>query len=174
MCIRDSLYAALGVMANAQGSMNNFTFGDAANQYYETICGGSGATAEAPGTGAIHTHMTNSRLTDPEILERRFPVRVEAFAVRHGSGGAGANPGGDGALRRIRFLAPMEAALLSTRRDHAPQGIAGGGPALPGRQRWITADGEVRVLDGCFSIEVQSGDVVEIETPGGGGFGPAA
>ncbi|HEX5775635.1 MAG TPA: hydantoinase B/oxoprolinase family protein, partial [Caulobacteraceae bacterium] len=107
----DALYAALGVMANAQGSMNNFTFGDAANQYYETLCGGSGATAEAPGTGAIHTHMTNSRLTDPEILERRFPVRVETFAVRHGSGGAGANPGGDGAVRRIRFLAPMEAAL---------------------------------------------------------------
>ena len=101
-------------------------------------------------------------------------MRVEAFAVRHGSGGAGANPGGDGAVRRIRFLAPMEAALLSTRRQHAPQGIAGGGPALPGRQRWIKADGEVRVLDGCFSIEVEPGDVVEIETPGGGGFGPAA
>jgi 5-oxoprolinase (ATP-hydrolysing) len=170
----DALYAALGVMANAQGSMNNFTFGDAANQYYETICGGSGATADAPGTSAIHTHMTNSRLTDPEILERRFPVRVEAFAVRHGSGGAGANPGGDGAVRRIRFLAPMEAALLSTRRDHAPQGIAGGGPALAGRQRWIRTNGEVQQLDGCFSVEVQPGDVIEIETPGGGGYGPVA
>jgi 5-oxoprolinase (ATP-hydrolysing) len=170
----DALYAALGVMANAQGSMNNFTFGDATNQYYETICGGSGATADAPGTSAIHTHMTNSRLTDPEILERRFPVRVEAFAVRHGSGGAGAQAGGDGAIRRIRFLAPIEAALLSTRREHAPQGVAGGQPAKPGSQRWITADGAVKVLDGCFSIEVQPGDVVEIETPGGGGFGPAA
>ncbi|MGE5565055.1 MAG: hydantoinase B/oxoprolinase family protein, partial [Parcubacteria group bacterium] len=169
----DALYAALGVMANAQGSMNNFTFGDAANQYYETLCGGSGATASAAGTSAIHTHMTNSRLTDPEILERRFPVRVEAFAVRHGSGGAGANPGGDGAIRRVRFLAPLEAALLSTRRDHAPQGIAGGGPALPGRQRWIGAGGEVKELDGCFSVEVRPGDVIEIETPGGGGYGPA-
>jgi 5-oxoprolinase (ATP-hydrolysing) len=170
----DALYAALGVMANAQGSMNNFTFGDEEKQYYETICGGSGATAEAAGTSAIHTHMTNSRLTDPEILERRFPVRVEAFAVRHGSGGAGANPGGDGAIRRVRFLAPMEAALLSTRRLHAPQGIAGGGPALPGTQRWITAGGEVKSLEGCFSIEVQPGDVIEIETAGGGGFGPVA
>jgi 5-oxoprolinase (ATP-hydrolysing) len=170
----DALYAALGVMANAQGSMNNFTFGDEAKQYYETICGGSGATADAAGTSAIHTHMTNSRLTDPEILERRFPVRVEAFAVRHGSGGKGANLGGDGAIRRIRFLAPMEAALLSTRREHAPQGLKGGGPALPGTQRWITADGEVKSLEGCFSIEVQPGDVIEIETAGGGGFGPVA
>ncbi len=171
--IVDALYAALGVMANAQGSMNNFTFGDEQRQYYETLCGGAGATAAAPGTSAIHTHMTNSRLTDPEILERRFPVRVETFAVRRGSGGSGANPGGDGAVRRIRFLAPMEAALLSTRRTHAPQGLAGGGPAQPGSQRLITADGEVKKLDGCFSITVQPGDAVEIETPGGGGFGPA-
>jgi 5-oxoprolinase (ATP-hydrolysing) len=118
--------------------------------------------------------MTNSRLTDPEILERRFPVRVEAFAVRHGSGGKGAHPGGDGAIRRIRFLAPMEAALLSTRREHAPQGIAGGGPAQVGTQRWITADGGLRELPGCFSVTVEPGDVIEIETPGGGGFGPAA
>jgi 5-oxoprolinase (ATP-hydrolysing) len=117
--------------------------------------------------------MTNSRLTDPEILERRFPVRVEAFSVRRGSGGAGARRGGDGAVRRIGFLAPMEAALLSTRREHAPQGLAGGGPALPGRQRLIAATGEVKDLPGCFSITVQPGDVIEIETPGGGGFGRA-
>ncbi len=168
----DALYAALGVMANAQGSMNNFTFGDADNQYYETICGGAGATADAPGASAIHTHMTNSRLTDPEILERRYPVRVEAFAVRHGSGGAGAQKGGDGAVRRIRFLAPMEAALLSSRREHAPQGIAGGEPGKPGAQRLLRQDGAVKVLDGCFSIAVQPGDAIEIETPGGGGFGP--
>jgi 5-oxoprolinase (ATP-hydrolysing) len=161
-------------MANAQGSMNNFTFGDDDRQYYETICGGSGATASAPGTGAVHSHMTNSRLTDPEILERRFPVRVEAFAIRKGSGGAGAQPGGDGALRRIRFLAPMEAALLSSRREHAPQGLAGGGPALPGRQRLIEAGGAARELPGCFSVRVQAGDVIEIETPGGGGFGRAS
>ncbi|MFN3582485.1 hydantoinase B/oxoprolinase family protein [Phenylobacterium sp.] len=167
----DALYAALGVMANAQGSMNNFTFGDAARQYYETICGGAGATAEADGASAVHTHMTNSRLTDPEILERRFPVRLERFGVRAGSGGAGARRGGDGAIRRIRFLAPMEAALLSSRREHAPQGLAGGGPAQPGRQRLIRNSGEVSELPGCFSVTVELGDVIEIETPGGGGFG---
>jgi 5-oxoprolinase (ATP-hydrolysing) len=117
--------------------------------------------------------MTNSRLTDPEILERRFPVRVEAFAVRRGSGGAGAHRGGDGSVRRMRFLAPMEAALLSTRREFAPQGVAGGAAGLAGRQRLITGEGAVKELSGCFSIAVQPGDVIEIETPGGGGFGPA-
>ena len=167
----DALYAAIGAMANSQGSMNNFTFGDDQKQYYETICGGAGATATKAGTSAVHTHMTNSRLTDPEILERRFPVRVEHFGVRHGSGGDGAHPGGDGAIRRLRFLAPMEAALLSTRRSHSPQGICGGGAALAGRQRLIAASGGVKELPGCFSITVRPGDVVEIETPGGGGFG---
>ena len=169
--IVDALYAALGVMANAQGTMNNFTFGDEARQYYETLCGGAGATASSPGASAVHTHMTNSRLTDPEILERRFPVRLEAFAVRRGSGGAGAMAGGDGARRRIRFLERMEAALLSTRRIFAPQGIEGGESAQPGRSRLIEAGGAVRELAGCFSIEVQPGDAIEIETPGGGGFG---
>jgi 5-oxoprolinase (ATP-hydrolysing) len=169
--IVDALYAALGVMANAQGTMNNFTFGDEDRQYYETICGGAGATARAGGAGAVHTHMTNSRLTDPEILERRFAVRVEAFAVRAGSGGGGAQAGGDGALRRIRFLAPMEAALLSTRRRHAPQGVKGGGPGLAGTQRLLRADGAVKELPGCFSLMVQPGDAIEIQTPGGGGFG---
>ncbi|MFI4973478.1 MAG: hydantoinase B/oxoprolinase family protein [Caulobacterales bacterium] len=169
--IVDAIYAALGVMANSQGSMNNLTFGDAERQYYETICGGAGATARAAGASAVHTHMTNSRLTDPEILERRFPVRLEAFAIRRGSGGAGRNAGGDGAVRRLRFLAAMDVALLSTRRDHAPQGVAGGRPALPGSQRLIGAGGSVKELPGCFSIEAEPGDVVEIETPGGGGFG---
>jgi 5-oxoprolinase (ATP-hydrolysing) len=169
----DALYAALGVMANAQGSMNNFTFGDADRQYYETLCGGAGATANAAGASAVHTHMTNSRLTDPEILERRFPVQVERFAIRRGSGGAGAQPGGDGVVRRIRFLAPMQAALLASRREHAPQGLAGGGPALPGRQRLLAADGRARELPGCFSVEVRPGEAIEIETPGGGGFGAA-
>jgi len=169
----DALYAALGVMANSLGTMSNFTFGDEQRQYYETICGGSGATAHAPGTSAVHTHMTNSRLTDPEILERRFPVRVESFGVRHGSGGAGANRGGDGSIRRVRFLSNMEAALLSSRREHAPQGLAGGGPALPGAQRLIAASGEVTDLPGCFALDVQAGDMIEIETPGGGGYGPA-
>ena len=169
----DALYAALGVMANSQGTMNNFTFGDEARQYYETICGGAGATARAPGASASQTHMTNSRLTDPEILERRFPVRLETFAIRRGSGGAGAMAGGDGAIRRVRFLEPMEAALLSTRRDHAPQGIAGGQGAKPGLSRLMETGGAVRELSGCFSIRVQPGDIVEIQTPGGGGFGPA-
>ena len=170
----DALYAALGVMANSLGTMSNFTFGDDTRQYYETICGGSGATAAAPGASACHTHMTNSRLTDPEILERRFPVRVEHFGVRAGSGGLGAEAGGDGAIRRIRFLAPMEAALLSSRRQHAPQGLAGGGPALCGAQRLIAASGAVTELPGCFAVNVQAGDMIEIETPGGGAFGPAS
>ncbi|MDB5419341.1 MAG: 5-oxoprolinase, partial [Phenylobacterium sp.] len=169
----DALHAALGVMANSQGTMNNLTFGDEARQYYETICGGAGATATGAGESAVHTHMTNSRLTDPEILERRFAVHIEAFGVRHGSGGAGAQRGGDGAVRRIRFLAPMEAALLSSRREHAPQGLAGGAPALAGAQRLIRADGAVTKLAGCFSVRVAAGDVIEIETPGGGGFGSA-
>jgi 5-oxoprolinase (ATP-hydrolysing) len=167
----DALYAALGVMANSLGTMSNFTFGDAQRQYYETICGGAGATAHAPGASAVHTHMTNSRLTDPEILERRFPVRVESFGVRRGSGGAGARRGGDGAIRRIRFLADMEAALLSSRRQHAPQGLAGGEPALPGAQRLIAASGTVTDLPGCFALDVHAGDMIEIETPGGGGYG---
>ena len=170
----DALYSALGVMANSQGTMSNFTFGDPARQYYETICGGVGATAAGDGASAVHSHMTNSRLTDPEILERRFPVRVERFGVRAGSGGDGAHRGGDGAIRRIQFLAPMEAALLSTRRDHAPQGIAGGGNARPGRQALITAAGAIEALPGCFSVTVRTGDVIEIETPGGGGFGAAS
>jgi 5-oxoprolinase (ATP-hydrolysing) len=170
----DALFAALGVMANAQGTMNNFTFGDDQRQYYETLCGGAGATTDAPGASAVHSHMTNSRLTDPEILERRFPVRVERFAVRRGSGGAGAQAGGDGVTRRIRFLAPMQAALLSTRREHAPQGLVGGDPGLPGCQRLLGADGAVTELAGCFSLEVRPGEAIEIETPGGGGFGPAA
>jgi len=169
----DALYAALGVMANAQGTMNNFTFGDDERQYYETLCGGAGATVEAAGASAVHTHMTNSRLTDPEILERRFPVRLELFTVRRGSGGRGRNPGGDGVVRRLRFLAPMQAGLLSSRRIHAPEGLAGGGAGLPGRQRLLAADGTARELPGCFSLEAQPGEAIEIETPGGGGFGPA-
>ena len=117
--------------------------------------------------------MTNSRLTDPEILERRFPVRLESFAIRRGSGGGGRHAGGDGAIRRLRFLAPMTAGLLATRRDHAPQGLAGGGPGQPGLQRIVRADGAVEALPGCFSVEAQAGDVIEIETPGGGGYGRA-
>ena len=170
----DALYEALGVLANSQGTMNNFTFGDAGRQYYETLCGGAGASARADGGSAVHTHMTNSRLTDPEILERRFPVRVESFAVRTGSGGAGRRRGGDGAVRRIRFLESMEAALLSTRRTFAPQGVGGGDAAKLGRERLIRADGAVMDLPGCFNVTVQPGDAIEIRTPGGGGFGDPA
>ena len=169
----DALYDALGVMAHSQGSMNNFTFGNDEAQYYETLCGGVGATARAPGASAVHSHMTNSRLTDPEILERRFPVRVEAFAVRRGSGGTGAHPGGDGAVRRIRFLAPLQAALLSSRRVHAPRGLSGGGDGVVGSQRLIATDGTVKELPGCFAVDVRPGEIIEIHTPGGGGFGAA-
>ena len=170
----DALYEALGVMANAQGTMNNFTFGDEQRQYYETLCGGAGATARAPGASAVHSHMTNSRLTDPEILERRFAVRLDQFGVRRGSGGAGAHAGGDGIVRRLRFLAPMQAALLSTRRLTAPQGLARGGAALPGHQSLITAAGEAKDLPGCFSLRAAAGEAIEILTPGGGGCGSAA
>ena len=151
--------------------MNNFTFGDEDRQYYETLCGGAGASAKAPGASGIHTHMTNSRLTDPEILERRFPVRVERFGLRHGSGGAGAHKGGDGIVRRIRFQEPMQAALLSTRREHPPRGIEGGGDALSGRQSLIGPEGHAKAIPGCFSLNLAAGEAIEIQTPGGGGFG---
>jgi 5-oxoprolinase (ATP-hydrolysing) len=169
----DALYQALGVLAGSQGTMNNLTFGDATAQYYETICGGAGASARADGASAVHTHMTNSRLTDPEILERRFPVRLESFAVRAGSGGAGEHRGGDGTVRRLKFLAPMQVSLLSSHRLHGPRGVAGGADAAPGAQRIIRADGSIEELDGRFSLYVAQGDAIEIETPGGGGFGPA-
>ncbi len=172
--IVDALYMALGVLANSEGSMNNFTFGDAQRQYYETLCGGAGASARADGASAIHTHMTNSRLTDPEILERRFPVRVERFGIRHGSGGDGAHRGGDGLIRRIRFLEPMQAALLSTRRENAPRGIEGGGDALGGRQSLIDTRGHAKAIPGCFSLDLAVGEAIEIETPGGGGYGRKA
>ncbi len=168
--IVDALFAATGTLAAAQGTMNNFTFGDAHKQYYETICGGAGAGPGFDGRSAIHTHMTNSRLTDPEVLESRFAVRVEHHRVRHGSGGAGRWRGGDGSVRCVRFLAPMEAALLSSRRHHAPPGLNGGGDGAPGTQRLIRADGLVQDLEGCFQVQVRPGDCIEISTPGGGGF----
>ncbi len=169
--IVDALYMALGVLTNSEGSMNNFTFGDESRQYYETLCGGAGASHRAPGASAIHTHMTNSRLTDPEILERRFPVRVERFGIRHGSGGEGLHKGGDRLVRRIRFLEPRWSALLSTRRDNPPRGIEGGGDALGGRQSLISATGHAKAIPGCFSLDIEAGEAIEIETPGGGGYG---
>ncbi|MHA1114470.1 MAG: hydantoinase B/oxoprolinase family protein, partial [Alphaproteobacteria bacterium] len=170
-CIVDALYGALGVMAAAQGTMNNFTFGDDRYQYYETIAGGSGAGDGFDGCSAVQTHMTNSRLTDPEVLEWRFPVLVESFALRPGSGGAGRWRGGDGAVRRIRFRAPMTAAILSNRRRTRPFGLAGGGPGKPGRNAVERADGTIEELGPTAVVRVGPGDVFVIETPGGGGFG---
>ncbi|MDX1594105.1 MAG: hydantoinase B/oxoprolinase family protein [Gammaproteobacteria bacterium] len=168
----DALYGALGVLAAAQGTMNNFTFGNDRHQYYETLCGGAGAGDGFAGCDAVHTHMTNSRLTDPEVLEWRFPVRVEAFSIRRGSGGAGRWCGGNGVVRRIRFLEPMTAAILSNRRRIAPHGLAGGEPGEPGRNYVIRADGRVEALPGTAQVELDTGDQFVVETPGGGGYGP--
>jgi len=176
--IANALFGALGVMAAAQGTMNNLSFGDSRHQYYETICGGCGAGRQLDGVGfagasAVQSHMTNSRLTDPEILEERFPVRLESFALRRGSGGSGRWPGGDGVVREIRFLEPMTAAILSGSRQVAPFGLAGGGPGQPGRNRWIGADGREQELGGSIELAVEAGDRLIIETPGGGGYGKA-
>jgi 5-oxoprolinase (ATP-hydrolysing) len=167
----DALYGALGALAASQGTMNNFTFGDELRQYYETICGGAGAGPSFDGAAVVQTHMTNSRLTDPEVLETRFPVLVESFAVRRGSGGAGAHRGGDGATRRVRFRAPMMAAMLSNRRATAPFGLNGGGAGASGANRIERNDGRVENLSATAKTEMQPGDVFVIETPGGGGFG---
>ncbi|HSZ11030.1 MAG TPA: hydantoinase B/oxoprolinase family protein, partial [Rhizomicrobium sp.] len=169
----DALFGALGVMAAAQGTMNNLTFGNARHQYYETICGGAGAGPDFDGASAVHTHMTNSRLTDPEILEARYPVIVEEFAMRHGSGGRGAHSGGDGVMRRITFREAMNVAILSTRRETVPFGLKGGNAGAPGKNALVRTDGSLVALDGCDEIEVAAGDSIIIETPGGGGFGPA-
>jgi 5-oxoprolinase (ATP-hydrolysing) len=167
----DALYAALGVMAAAQGTMNNFTFGNDLYQYYETICGGSGAGSNFPGTDAVQTHMTNSRLTDPEILEWRFPVLLEDFRLRSHSGGMGQYNGGNGVIRRIQFREPMTAAILAGRRQTQPFGIQGGAAALAG-ENWVErADGTIVDLPGQASVAMQPGDIFVIATPGGGGYG---
>jgi len=171
--VTDCLYGALGVLAASQGTMNNFTFGDDEHQYYETISGGSGAGPGFDGTDAVQTHMTNSRLTDPEVLEWRFPVRLESFRIRRGSGGAGQHRGGDGVERRLRFLKPMTAVMLANHRRVAPFGVAGGDPAAVGRN-WIErAHGGTDEFAAAFSTAVQRDDVIVIETPGGGGYGKA-
>ncbi|GGZ00412.1 hydantoinase B/oxoprolinase family protein [Pseudoduganella plicata] len=170
-CITNALYGALGVMAASQGTMNNFTFGSSRYQYYETISGGSGAGDGYDGTDVVQTNMTNSRLTDPEILEFRFPVRLDGYAIRAGSGGAGRWHGGNGGIRRVRFLEPMTAAILSNNRLHAPFGMAGGQPGATGRNRVERADGSVDELGHIGKTEMAPGDVFVIETPGGGGYG---
>ncbi|NES17577.1 MAG: 5-oxoprolinase [Symploca sp. SIO3E6] len=169
--IVDALYGALGVMAASQGTMNNFTFGNNRYQYYETICGGSGAGTNFNGTDAVHTHMTNSRLTDPEVLETRYPVQVESFSLRPDSGGKGQYTGGDGVIRRIRFLEPMTANILSSHRLIPPFGLNGGEAGLVGCNRIQRGDGTQENLDSTATVQMQPGDVFVIETPGGGGFG---
>jgi len=170
-CVTDALYGALGVMAGAQGTMNNFTFGNERYQYYETIAGGSGAGPAFDGTDVVQTHMTNSRLTDPEVLEWRFPVLLESFEIRAGSGGAGRHRGGNGAVRRVRFLEPMTAAILSNRRRVPPYGMHGGSPGAPGHNYVLRAGGGTLELGPTDRTEMTIDDVFVVETPGGGGYG---
>lgn len=169
--VTDALFAATGRLAPSQGTMNNFTFGNERHQYYETIAGGSGAGPDHDGTSAVQTHMTNSRLTDPEILETRLPVRLDQFAIRGASGGQGAHAGGDGVIRAITFLEPMRANILANRRRVPPRGIRGGGDAQPGRNWVERTDGTAEILSATASADVAPGDRFVIETPGGGGFG---
>jgi 5-oxoprolinase (ATP-hydrolysing) len=167
----NALFGALGTIACSQATMNNFIFGDDKRQYYETICGGTGAGPGFDGTSAIHSHMTNTRMTDPEVLELRYPVRLERFEIRHGSGGNGQWRGGDGAIRCIRFLEPMTAVIVASRRNVAPFGLAGGEDGAVGRQWVERTDGMHEILTGTDSAELQAGDMFVIETPGGGGYG---
>ena len=184
-CITNALFGALGVLASSQGTMNNFTFGNERHQYYETISGGSGAgirdlaaAADSKegfdGTDVVQTHMTNSRLTDPEVLEFRFPVRLESYSIRYGSGGRGRWHGGNGGIRRVRFLEPMTASILSNNRTVAPFGLAGGEPGKAGRNTVERSDGRIEELTHIGSVPMGVGDVFVIETPGGGGFGSPA
>lgn len=170
-CITDALYGALGIMAAAQGTMNNFTFGNGQYQYYETICGGAGAGANFDGQSAVQTHMTNSRLTDPEVLESRYPVQVESFSIRQGSGGKGQHKGGDGVVRKIRFTEPMNASILSNHRIVAPFGLHGGEDGMVGRNWVERSNGTIEELGATASVQLEKGDVIVIETPGGGGCG---
>lgn len=170
-CITDTLYGALGVIASAQGTMNNFVYGNDVYQNYETICGGTGAGPDFNGTDAVHSHMTNTRLTDIEVLENRFPVRVEEFSIRRGSGGEGAHTGGAGIVRKMRFLEGMTATILSSHRHTDPYGLKGGGPGKRGNNTVVRTDGSVDQLRGNDETEMSPGDVFVIETPGGGGFG---
>lgn len=174
--VTSALFLALGVQAAAQSTMNNTTFGNARYQYYETICGGTGAGRLSDGTGyagtsGVHSHMTNSRLTDPEVLEWRLPVLLDEFRIRRGSGGAGRFPGGDGVTRRIRFLEPMTVAILAGHRVVPPPGLEGGAPGGLGCTRILRADGTVETLASADRRELGPGDSFWLETPGGGGYG---
>ncbi len=171
MFIADALFSALGTLGGSQGTMNNLTFGNERYQYYETICGGTGAGDGFDGTDAVHSHMTNTRITDPEVLEHRYPVVLEEFSIMKGSGGRGRFTGGNGVRRIIRFNEPMTVSIISEHRKVPPLGICGGGPGALGRNTIIRKDGTHIPLDGCGSMEVDEGDLIRIETPGGGGFG---
>jgi 5-oxoprolinase (ATP-hydrolysing) len=174
--VTNALFGALGAMANGQGTMNNLTFGNATYQYYETICAGAPAGRMNDGRGfagtsGVHVHMTNSRLTDPEVLELRFPVLLEEFALRTGSGGAGAFRGGDGTLRRLRFLERMDCAILSSHRNRAPLGLDGGGAGEVGRTLVGRLDGRVEELAACAQTLLEPGETVTVITPSAGGYG---
>jgi 5-oxoprolinase (ATP-hydrolysing) len=169
--VTNALYGALKVLAASQGTMNNLTFGNSRYQYYETICGGAGAGPGFAGASAVHTHMTNTRLTDPEILESRYPVQLEAFGIRRGSGGAGRWPGGEGVIRQIRFREPMSVAILANSRLVPPFGLEGGGSGQTGKTYIRRSDGRVEELRSCARAEVKAGDMIVVETPGGGAFG---
>jgi 5-oxoprolinase (ATP-hydrolysing) len=172
--IVDVLLGALGLAAASQGTMNNLTFGDDTFGYYETICGGAGATPNEDGADAVHTHMTNTRLTDVEVFEQRYPVRLRQFCIRKGSGGVGRFRGGNGIVREIEFLQELQVSMLSQRRTCDPWGLNSGGAAAAGRNWLIRLDGvDAESLPGAFSHQFKSGDILRIETPGGGGFGTA-
>jgi 5-oxoprolinase (ATP-hydrolysing) len=169
--LTDTLLKALGLAACSQGTMNNVLWGSDRFGYYETVCGGAGAGPEWDGASAVHTHMTNTRITDPEVVEHRYPVRVERFGIRADSGGGGAHRGGDGAVRELTFLAPMSLSVLTQHRAEGPYGMAGGHPGAPGRQRILRPSGESVELGSVDGIEVEPGDRLVLETPGGGGWG---
>ena len=172
-CVTDVLFGALGVMAAAQGTMNNITFGNDRHQYYETVCGGGGAGPDFDGASAVHTNMTNTRLTDPEVLEWRYPVLLESFGVRRDTGGAGRHRGGDGTYRRIRFMEEMEVVVLSNHRRIPPYGMDGGEPGQVGRNWVERKDGTVHEMSGLDAATVHPGDVFVLHTPTGGGYGKA-
>jgi 5-oxoprolinase (ATP-hydrolysing) len=168
----DTLIKALGIAACSQGTMNNVLFGNDDFGYYETVCGGCGAVDGHAGASAVHSHMTNTAITDPEVLEHRYPVRLERFALRQGSGGRGQYAGGDGVVRELLFEAPMVLSLLSQHRCSGPFGMRGGGAGRPGAQRLIRRSGEVEELQGVDGRQVEAGDRLLLETPGGGAWGP--
>jgi 5-oxoprolinase (ATP-hydrolysing) len=169
--VTNALFGALGVLGSSQGTMNNLTFGDATRQYYETICSGAPAGPGFDGVAAVHTHMTNSYLTDPEVLEWRYPVMLDKFEIARGSGGSGRWSGGDGVYRQIRFLSEMECAILSGHRRIPPFGTDGGEPGRVGRNTVLRANGTTEDLGGCGHTTMRPGDAIVIETPTSGGFG---